>query len=117
MNSTGRRAGTYGIHHCGNNLQRFAPLYAEVPLEFVDVGWGSDVAQCSRALPDAFLNLRLSPVRMQSVGAREAAADAERLLAAAGRTEKVGLCAINMDYGTPDENVLAIFKVAEGFAG
>jgi hypothetical protein len=56
----------YGIHHCGNNLQRFAPLYAEVPLEFVDVGWGSDVAQCSRALPDAFLNLRLKPAALVS---------------------------------------------------
>jgi hypothetical protein len=38
--------------------------------------------------------------------------DAEQLLAAAGDTRRVGLCCINMDYGTPDENVHAMLEVA-----
>ncbi|MFM8321041.1 MAG: hypothetical protein ACKOC5_09030, partial [Chloroflexota bacterium] len=54
----------FGIHHCGDNLQRYAAAYAELQPAFVDVGWGSDVAACRRALPEAFFNLRLSPVRM-----------------------------------------------------
>ena len=41
----------YGIHHCGNNLHRFAPLYAATGAVFYDVGWGSDVAAVGRALP------------------------------------------------------------------
>ena len=100
----------YGIHHCGNNLHRFAGLYSETGAVFYDVGWGSDVAAVSRALPDAFLNLRLSPVRMLQESPGTIRADALRLLEAAARPTRVGLCAINMDYGTPDENVRAMFR-------
>lgn len=54
----------FGIHHCGDNMHRIAPVYAELPACFFDIGWGSDIAACRQALPDAFLNLRLNPVRM-----------------------------------------------------
>jgi hypothetical protein len=71
---------------------------------FVDVGWGSDVATCRQALPHAFLNLRLSPVRMLQCAPQEIAKDTEKLLLAAGPLERVGVCCINMDAGTPDDN-------------
>jgi uroporphyrinogen-III decarboxylase len=106
------RLAPYGIHHCGNNLQRFAEDYAKTGLVFADVGWGSDVAAVGAALPDTFLNLRLSPVRMLQLTAAEIREDAEKLLRACGRTEKVGLCCINMDHGTPDANVLAMLDAA-----
>jgi hypothetical protein len=106
----------YGIHHCGGNLHLFAEAYAETGAVFYDVGWGSDVAACSRALPDAFLNLRLSPVRMLQSTAGEIRTDTEQLLAAAGRTERVGVCSINMDHGTPDGNVLAMIDAARSLA-
>jgi len=106
------RLAPYGIQHCGNNLHLFARDYAATGLVFADVGWGSDVAAVNAALPDVFLNLRLSPVRMLQASAAEIREDALKLLAACGRTEKVGLCAINMDYGTPDENVHAMLEVA-----
>jgi uroporphyrinogen-III decarboxylase len=102
----------YGIHHCGDNLQLYAPCYARLPVVFFDVGWGSDVARCRQELPGAFLNLRLNPVRMLQCSAAEIRRDAEQLLAAAGDTRNVGLCCINMDYGTPDENVHALLEVA-----
>ena len=54
----------YGIHHCGNNMHRFASAYKKVPVVFFDVGWGSDVAVCREAFQETFLNLRLSPVDM-----------------------------------------------------
>jgi uroporphyrinogen-III decarboxylase len=102
----------YGIHHCGDNLQLYAQSYARLPVVFLDVGWGSDVARCRKKLPHAFLNLRLNPVRMLQCSAAEIRRDAEQLLAAAGDTRNVGLCCINMDYGTPDENVRALLEVA-----
>ena len=110
-----KRLQPFGIHHCGDNLQRYASAYAELPLRFVDVGWGSDVAACRQALPEAFLNLRLSPVRMLNCTAAEIAADTETLLLAAGSLEQVGVCCINMDYGTPDENIMAMFEVVERY--
>ncbi len=103
----------FGIHHCGDNLHRVAPAYAELGLAFADVGWGSDVAVCRKALPDTFLNLRLSPVRMLTCTPAEVAEDAERLLRAAGPLDKVGVCCINMDCGTPDDNIFAVYEVVE----
>ncbi len=105
----------FGIHHCGDNLQRYANAYAELPLAFVDVGWGSDVAACRQALPLAFFNLRLSPVRMLTCSPSEIAADTETLLQAAGPLELAGVCCINMDYGTPDENIFAMYEVVEKY--
>lgn len=105
----------FGIHHCGDNLQRYMPAYARLQPAFVDVGWGSDVAACRQALPDAFLNLRLSPMRMLTCSPEEIAADTEALLQAAGPPESAGVCCINMDYGTPDENIFAMMRVVERY--
>ena len=105
----------FGIHHCGDNMHRVAAAYAELGIAFADVGWGSDVAACRAALPDAFLNLRLSPIRMLQCTPAEMAADAERLLRAAGPLDQVGLCCINMDYGTPDDNLFAVNEVVERY--
>jgi hypothetical protein len=105
----------YGIHHCGNNMDRFAPLYARVPAMFFDVGWGSDIAACRLALPHAFFSLRLSPVRMLRCQAHEIAADTERLLRAAGPIGMAGVCCINMDYGTPDDSIFAMFAVVQRY--
>jgi uroporphyrinogen-III decarboxylase len=105
----------YGIHHCGDNLHLIAPVYAELPLTMVDVGWGSDVAAVREALPDIFLNLRLNPVRMLQATPQEIASDTEGLLRAASSLENVGVCCINMDYGTPDDNIFAMYQVVENF--
>jgi len=110
-----QRLAPSGMHHCGDNLHIFASAYAETQAVFYDVGWGSDVAQCSTALPNAFLNLRLNPVRLLQGTAQQTRDDALALLRAAGRHSQVGLCCINMDYGTPDENVRAIFAAARDF--
>jgi hypothetical protein len=101
----------FGIHHCGDNLHRIAPAYAELGAAFFDVGWGSDVAVCRQALPDAFFSLRLSPVRVLQCSPGEIAADTEGLLLAASPLEQAGICCINMDANTPDENIQAIFEV------
>ncbi|MFO7905874.1 MAG: uroporphyrinogen decarboxylase family protein [Planctomycetota bacterium] len=103
----------YGIHHCGKNLHQVAPAYAELPLTMVGVGWESDVAKVREVLPDTFLNLRLSPIRMLRNSPQEIAADTEMLLQAAGPLHKTGICCINMDHGTPDENLRAMYEVVE----
>jgi hypothetical protein len=105
----------FGVHHCGDNLHRIAPVYAELPAIFFGVGWGSDVASCRESLPDAFFNLRLSPVRMLQCTPPEIAEDTEKLLLAAGPLEQAGVCCINMDYGTPDDNIFAMFEVVQRY--
>ncbi len=110
-----QRLTPFGIHHCGDNLHRIAAEYAQLPASFYDVGWGSDVARCRELLPDAFLNLRLSPVRMLQCTPAEIAADTERLLQAAGPLQLAGICCINMDHGTPDDNLFAMAAVVERY--
>ncbi|MCL4488932.1 MAG: hypothetical protein M1570_12480 [Chloroflexi bacterium] len=66
---------------------------------------GPAVARCREALPDVFLNPRLSPVRMLTCTPCEIEQDAENLLRAAVTLDRVGVCCINMDAGTPDDNI------------
>ena len=105
----------FGIHHCGDNLQRMAVEYAKLPLAYVEAGWGSDVARVRESLPDVFLNVRLSPIRMLQCTPQEIAADTENLLRAVGPLEKTGVCCINLDHGTPDENLFAMFEVIQRY--
>jgi hypothetical protein len=105
----------FGIHHCGDNAHKMAAAYAELPVCYLEIGWGSDAAACREALPDAFLNLRLNPVRMLQAKPGEIAQDTERLLLAAGPLEQVGVCCINMDHGTPDDNIWAMFEVVQRY--
>jgi hypothetical protein len=92
-----------------------APTYAELPVCYLEAGWGSDVANCREALPDVFMNLRLNPVRMLQGTPQEVAEDTERLLRSAGPLEQVGLCCINMDHGTADDNIWAMFEVVQRY--
>lgn len=111
-----RRLQPYGIHHCGNNMHRLAEGYAKVKEAcFFDVGWGADITWCRKLIPDAFFNIRLSPVRIQTCTPAEVETDMVSLLENAGDLSNVGICCINMDYGTPDENVAKIFEVADRY--
>jgi hypothetical protein len=109
------RLAPYGIHHCGVNMHRYAEIYARVPSIYYDVGWGSDVAACRRTLPEPFFSLRLSPVRMLNAAPGEIAADVEQLLQNCPSLERAGVCAINLDARTPDDNVWATFEVVQRF--
>jgi hypothetical protein len=106
----------YGIHHCGDNMHRVAEGYSKVKEAcFFDVGWGADIEVCRRLIPEAFFNIRLSPVKLKSCTPEEVEADLSGLLEKAGDLSKVGICCINMDYGTPDENVAKLFEIAERY--
>lgn len=105
----------FGVHHCGNNLHKYAETYRQLDCRFFDVGWGSDAAQVAAALPNAFLNLRFDPVTMMRESEDHIYNAALRLLQSAGRRDRIGLCCINMDQETPDANVRALFRAAADF--
>lgn len=105
-----RRLRPYGIHHCGADPHRFAQSYAKVPgLDFLDVGWGGDVALLRRHLPRTFLNLRLSPVLIAKQTPDEIRQTVRTLVKQSGNPWLTGVCAINMDRDVTDEQVAAIF--------
>jgi hypothetical protein len=114
----GQQLPPLGFHHCGSNAHLFAPLYARAGAVYLDVGWGSDIGACRVALPEAWLGLRMNPVKMLSATPEEATTDVEMLLRAHGAPwDRVAICCINMDYGTPDEAVRAMFDTVARYRG
>ena len=105
----------FGIHHCGRDPHRFAASYATVPhLDFLDVGWGGDVAQIRQHLPHTFLNIRLDPVGITRQTPEEIRATVVRLAGQSANPWLTGVCCINMDEHVTDAQVAAIFEaVAE----
>lgn len=104
----------YGIHHCGNNAHLFANSYAQVPnLAFVDVGWGSDVAQCRQAMPETFLNIRISPTDLGNWTPEDIQTHITRLARSAAPLERVGFCCINLDHTVPDQQIHALFDAVD----
>jgi len=105
----------FGIHHCGNDAHRFAATYAKIPhLDFLDVGWGSDVAVLRQHLPNTFLNLRLDPVSMTRWTNTEIRNTVRRLVRASDNPWLTGVCCINMDHTVRDERICAMLDaVAE----
>src|SRR5207248_7663449 len=105
----------YGVHHCGKNLHLFVKDYVKAGVVFFDVGWGSDIAKVRAAAPDAFLNLRLSPIGMLRESSGQIREDVERMIREAGGPDNAGICCINMDEATPDANVIVAIETARAF--
>jgi len=103
----------YGIHHCGDNMENVAKGYGKVPnVAFFDVGYGSDIIQCRKILQTSFFNLRLNPVKILTCSKEEVRYDILRLVKENGGIQNAGICCINMDYNTPDENIKMIYETA-----
>lgn len=104
----------FGIHFCGQDPHRFATEFAALPhLDFLDVGWGGDVATLRAHLPHTFLNLRLSPVEIIHQSRDEVRAELRRLVEESGNPWLTGVCCINMDDQVPDSTITAIFETVE----
>ena len=104
----------FGIHYCGNDPHRYANAFSKLPhLDFLDVGWGGDVAALRKYLPDTFLNIRLSPVEIVGQGESEIQDNITRLVAASGNPWLTGVCCINMDDQVGDDKISLIFETVE----
>ncbi len=109
---SGRRP--FGIHYCGSDPHRYAETFARLPhLDFLDVGWGGNVAELRRHLPNTFLNIRYSPVEIVRQSPEEIRATIRRLVADSANPWLTGVCCINMDQQVADEQVSAIFEEVE----
>jgi hypothetical protein len=109
-----RRRRPFGIHYCGKDPHRYAASFAKLPhLDFLDVGWGGDVAMLRKHLPDTFLNIRLSPVDIVKQTANEVRQTVRKLVHDSGNPWLTGVCCINMDQDVRDEQITAILEEVE----
>ena len=99
----------FGIHYCGADPHRYAEAFARLPhLDFLDVGWGGDVAVLRRHLPGTFLNIRYSPVEIARQGPDEIRSTVRRLVKDSANPWLTGVCCINMDQDARDEQIEAL---------
>jgi hypothetical protein len=106
-----RRHRPFGIHYCGPDPHRYASLFAGLPhLDFLDVGWGGDVGVLRKALPNTFLNLRLSPVEIAGQSSEDIRSTITRLVSDSANPYLTGICCINMDDTVTDDKIDAIFE-------
>jgi len=104
----------FGVHYCGTDPHRYAESFAKLPhLDFLDVGWGGNVRELRKRLPNTFLNVRLSPVEMVHHSASEVRQTVVRLVKESDNPYLTGVCCVNMDANVPDENITAIFETVE----
>jgi hypothetical protein len=108
-----RKYRPFGIHFCGKDPDRYAETFAELEnLDFLDVGWGGDVARLREHLPNTYLNIRLSPVEMIQQSTVEIEDTIRSLVAASGDLRLTGVCCINIDEKVTDDKITALFKTA-----
>ena len=104
----------FGIHYCGKDPHRFGEAFSRLPrLDFLDVGWGGDVARLRSALPNTFLNLRYGPVEIARQTPDQICQTVRRLVQASGDPWRTGVCCINMDHQVKDEQITALFEAVE----
>jgi hypothetical protein len=104
----------FGIHHCGRDPHRFASSYARLPrLDFLDLGWGGDVALLRRHLPHTFLNLRLDPVSLVDQTPTEIREIIRRLVLQSDNPWLTGVCCVNLDHTVTDEQINTIFEAVK----
>ena len=109
-----RKYRPFGIHFCGADAHRFAEVFARLPyLDFLDVGWGSDVSALRKRLPNTFLNIRLSPVEIIGNTCLEIEQTIRRLVRDSANPRLTGVCCINMDEKVADEKITTIFQTVE----
>jgi hypothetical protein len=62
-----QQAGKFGLHHCGR-MDLYVEDYRKLePLEFIEVGWGSNLAAVRRAFPTAKLDLMINVYDLQKM--------------------------------------------------
>lgn len=104
----------YGIHYCGKDPHRYAECFAELPhLDFLDLGWGGDVAVLRKALPETFFNIRLNPVELNSYSHGELEKIIIDKVTESANPLLTGVCCINMDADVEDSKVDTIFRTME----
>jgi hypothetical protein len=109
-----RKHRPFGIHYCGEDAHRYGEAFSRLPhLDFLDVGFGGDVAELRRYLPETFLNIRLSPVEIIGQSVDEIRGTVRRLVNESANPWLTGVCCINMDDKVSDEKIAAIFEEVE----
>jgi hypothetical protein len=101
----------FGVHYCGKDPHRYAESFAKIPrLDFLDVGYEGDVKILRNHLPDTFLNIRLSPVKLIDQSVDDIRTEIKKLVSDSGNLDLTGVCCINIDDKVSDDKITTILE-------
>lgn len=107
-----RRVGLpFGIHHCGI-VDPYLSLYRRFPkVDFMEIGWGSDVQKTLETFPEAVVRFIFSAHFLLSSSAAEITSVTEGLLETVPEKDlgRFELSVPDIEYGTDDENICAVY--------
>lgn len=101
---------SFGIHHCGS-FERYAATYRTIRrIDWIEIGWGSDVRLTLDLFPEATVQYILSAVFVASASRGEIRDTLGTILdAARGHWGRFRLSMADVEYGTPDDNLREIY--------
>lgn len=106
----------FGVHHCGEDMERFLPIYTRLKSHFFEIGWGSDLKKCREVLgPNIYINARLSPVRLKNCSKKEIIEDTKKLIKPGDPLKTFSISSMGVECGTPDENIEAAVEAVEKY--
>ena len=105
----------FGVHHCGSDAERFAPIYAQLEsLKFFEAGWGSNIKECRKILgPSMHLNARLSPVRLKECPKGEIIQDTTELIDQGSPLQTFSISVMGIEFDIPDENIEGVVETVQ----
>ncbi len=111
--------GPVGLHHCGKADNEQVNAYGKVEWQGLEFGFGTDIAHVRKAIVNKKLGVleiscRVSPYRMLNQGAAQVTKDVEWLIEK-GKGGPQRIAVVGCPYGTPDENVYALWKAVQDF--
>jgi uroporphyrinogen-III decarboxylase len=96
----------FGIHHCGKTMEHVVDGYRQVKnLKFAEVGAFSNIEQVRRKLPEVFLNVRYSPVKLKEASVEEMREDIATMVQAGTPPHLLSISCVGIDDTVPDEQI------------
>jgi len=104
-------SGDLAIHHCGI-LDTYSSIYQSLsPIGFLEIGWDSDVRLALASFPEAVVQYIFSAGYVATATDIEIKAKMGELFdAAAGHLHRFRISVPDIEYGTPDDNLLTIHE-------
>ena len=104
----------FGLHHCGP-MDRYLEDYQKLkPVEFIEVGWGSNVAAVHEAFPDSKLDLMINIYDLQNMSQQATRELIVKMVREAGSLASLrDVWVADIGPEVPDETVLNFVEAVD----
>jgi uroporphyrinogen-III decarboxylase len=108
---TGGFGQEFGIHHCGI-FDKYSAEYRKMPhLDWLEIGWDSDIKGALDSFPESAVQYIFSSTFAGSSDRNQIREKTNQMLEASrGNWHRFRLSVPDIDFGTPDENLIEIYE-------